>query len=151
MESKYNTLLHLQTLSLSSLTKYQRGLIKGHLVDMDNHFNEIFSSFDPLNPEFSLDNRIIDIFSNYFSFHLFSKYKDQYFKLHIQQLNNLAIELLNSPSNTLIVIDTSVRNNIATSITYIHIQNKPIIKTLYHTINVTSTEAELFAIKCGIN
>ena len=118
---------------------------------MDNHFNEIFSSFDPLNPEFSLDNRIIDIFSNYFSFHLFSKYKDQYFKLHIQQLNNLAIELLNSPSNTLIVIDTSVRNNIATSITYIHIQNKPIIKTLYHTINVTSTEAELFAIKCGIN
>ena len=48
-------------------------------------------------------------------------------------------------------MDASVKNNITTSIAYIHIYNKPITKTLYHTLNVTSTEAELFAIRCGIN
>ena len=32
-----------------------------------------------------------------------------------------------------------------------HILNQPIIKTLYHTMFVTSSEAELFAIRCGIN
>jgi len=32
-----------------------------------------------------------------------------------------------------------------------HIHNKPIIKTIHHAINVTSTEAKLFAIHCSIN
>jgi len=39
----------------------------------------------------------------------------------------------------------------ATSITYIYICNRPIVKTLHHTVNVTSMEAELFAIRCSIN
>ena len=56
-----------------------------------------------------------------------------------------------SLSSTLIVIDASIKNSVATSIVYIHIYNKPIIKTLYHTINIMSIEAELFAIRCGIN
>ena len=37
------------------------------------------------------------------------------------------------------------------SITYIHVCNRPIIKTIYHAANITSTEAKLFAIRCGIN
>ncbi len=32
-----------------------------------------------------------------------------------------------------------------------YISNQPLIKTLYHAAFVTSTEAKLFAIKCGIN
>ena len=51
-------------LSLSLLTGCQHGLIKGHLVDMENQFNEVFPSFDSLNPEFKLGDRIIDCFSN---------------------------------------------------------------------------------------
>jgi len=38
-----------------------------------------------------------------------------------------------------------------TSIAHIHIHDKPIIKTIHHTVNVTSTEAELFAIRYDIN
>jgi len=34
---------------------------------------------------------------------------------------------------------------------HIHICNKPIIKTLQSTINITSSEAEFFTIRCGIN
>ena len=143
--------MHLYPLLLSSLTGHQYGLIKGHLVNMDNQFNEVFPFFDPLNPEFNPGDRIINCFSNHFSFHLFSKNNDHLFKSHIQQLNNLAIESSNTPSNTLVVMDASVKNNVAFSIVYIHIHNKLVIKMLHHTINITSTEAKFFAIRCGIN
>ena len=36
-------------------------------------------------------------------------------------------------------------------ITHIHIHNRNVTKTIYYAVNVLSTEAELFAIKCGIN
>jgi len=45
----------------------------------------------------------------------------------------------------------SIKNQVATSIAHIHVSNNPIIKTLYYAVNVTSTKAELFAIRCGIN
>ena len=32
-----------------------------------------------------------------------------------------------------------------------HTYNRPIIKTIHHVVHVTNTEAELFAIRCGIN
>jgi len=84
MENKSNTPSQQHLLLLNSLTKYQHELIKGHLVDMDNCFNEVFPSFDPLNPKIFPGSRIIDIFSSRFYFYLFSKYKDQNFKSRIQ-------------------------------------------------------------------
>ena len=51
----------------------------------------------------------------------------------------------------LIALDASIKNNVATFITHIHMVDKPLTKTIHHAINVTSTEAELFAIRCGIN
>ena len=48
-------------------------------------------------------------------------------------------------------MDASVKNNMALSITHIHIHNKPIIKILHHAVNVTSIEAEFFTIRYGIN
>ena len=138
-------------LSLSLLTRRQCGLIKGHLVNMENWFNEVFPFFDLLNPKFKPGNRIIDCFSNCFSFHLFRKNLDCLFKSHIQQLNNLAIKSSNTSSNTLVVTDASVKNNVTSSIAHIHVHNKLIIKMLHHAVNITSTEAEFFAIRCGIN
>ena len=118
---------------------------------MDNCFNKVFPFFDPLNPEFSLGHRIIDIFSNCFSFHLFSKCKDDNLKAQIQQLDNLAIEYSSIPFYALIIIDASVKNNSATSISHTHIHNKPVTKILHHIVNITSTETELFAIRYSIN
>ena len=118
---------------------------------MDNQFNEVFPLFDPLNHEFSPENRIIDIFASHFSFHTFSKCNDKDLNKCIQQFDDLAIEASGIPSIALIVSDVSIKNNVATSISHIHIYNKPITKMLHHAVNVTSTEAELFAIKCSIN
>jgi len=68
-----------------------------------------------------------------------------------QQLDNLAIEALDISSITLVISDANIKNNVATSISHIYIHNKPITKTLHHAVNITSTEAELFAIRCSIN
>jgi len=49
------------------------------------------------------------------------------------------------------VLDTSIKNQVATSIAHIYTYDRPVVKTIHHTINVTLTEAKLFAIKYGIN
>jgi len=152
MEPKTLLLPRLHSLLLGSLSKCQKELIKGPVVDMDNCFNEVFSSFNPLNPEFALSCRIIDNFSSHFLFNLFSKHSNNNLKLQIHQLDNMTIESLNNPSHVLIIItDASIKNNIATSISHIHIWDVPIIKTLHHIVNIMSTETELFAIRCGVN
>ena len=51
----------------------------------------------------------------------------------------------------LIISDSGIKNDVATSIAHIHICDRPIIKIIHYTTNITSTEAELFAIKYGIN
>ena len=76
IEAKPNLLSIQHTLLLVSLTRCQCEHIKGHIVDMDNHYNEVFPSFDPLNPESSSSSRIIDIFASRFSFYLFNKCND---------------------------------------------------------------------------
>ena len=48
-------------------------------------------------------------------------------------------------------MDTSIKNNIATSILHTHISNQLLIKTLHHAAFVTSLEAELFTIRYGIS
>ena len=48
-------------------------------------------------------------------------------------------------------MDASIKNQVAMSIVHIYCWNYPIMKTIYHAINVISMEAELFTIRCGIN
>jgi len=118
---------------------------------MNNHFNKVFPSFDLINPELFPSHRIIDTHANCFSFHLFSKQANHNINSQVQELDKIAIELSDTPLTTLIISDASVKNNVATSIAYIHIRDKPIIKILQYTLNVTSTKAELVTIRCGIN
>jgi len=94
---------------------------------MDNRFNEVYPSFNPLHSELSPANRVIDTFSDHFSFHSFSKYKSN-LKEQTQKLNNLAIKSSVTPTLALVITDASVKNNVATSIAHIHIHNHSIIK-----------------------
>jgi len=48
-------------------------------------------------------------------------------------------------------MDASIKNNVATFILHTHILNHPLIKILHYVAFVTSAEAELFTIRCGIN
>ena len=116
---------------------------------MANKSHKCFPSFSSLNSEFSSSLRIIDIFSDCFSFNVCDKKKD--IKFRAQELDKLTLKSSSFSLVALIVSDASIKNNITTSITHIHMVDKPLMKTIHHAVNVTSTEAELFAIRCGIN
>jgi len=118
---------------------------------MNNRFNEVFSFFDPFNKEFTLGYRLIDVFLNCFSFHTPNKQNDTNLKVYIQSLNNIALNSSLELSIVLVMSDISIKNYVTIAIAHIHIHNKQVIKTIHHVINITSTEAELFAIRCGIN
>jgi len=63
----------------------------------------------------------------------------------------MVIESLSLPSTAITATDTSIKNNVAMFILHTHIPNRPLSRTIHHSAFVTSTEAELFAIRCGIN
>ena len=56
-----------------------------------------------------------------------------------------------SSHTALVVSDASIKHDIATLVSHIHMQDKPLIKIAHYTVFVTSTEAELFTIRYGFN
>jgi len=63
----------------------------------------------------------------------------------------MTVKSLCNPFHTLIITDASVKNNIATFISHIHIRDEPITKTLHYAVNIMSTKAELFTIRYSVN
>jgi len=149
IDSRLNSDSGLDVVALDSLTNRQQSLVKGHLVVSANRVNECFPSFNPLNSEFYPGLRVIDSFSDCISFNLFNKEKDD--KSCTQLLDEMVLESSSSSSVAIIASDASIKNNVAISIAYIHTHDKLLIKTIHHAVNITSTKAELFAIRCGIN
>ena len=72
----------------------QCAIIKGSIVDMDNRFNKVFLSFSLFNYEFLLGNRLIDIFSNHFSFHSLNKKSNHNIKSYLLKLNSITLQAL---------------------------------------------------------
>ena len=134
--------------AIRSLTNQQRNITKEHIIDANVKSYSIFPFFDPLHQEFTPGNWLSDKFSDHFSFNLVNKKGKE--NNRAQELDDLA--LYNSASLTaLIVTNASIKNDIATSVAHIHQTNIPLIKTVYHTVFVTNSEVELFAMKCRIN
>ena len=72
-------------------------------------------------------------------------------KKHFKKLEEITLRASSDLFSTIVVSDTSIKNQVPTSILHIHSFDKPVIKTLHRTINITTAEAELFAIQCSIN
>jgi len=70
---------------------------------------------------------------------------------HICKLDKHIFQALANLKTAVVVSNISIKNQVAISIAHIHFFNNPVIKTHHHTINVTSTKAELFAIRYSIN
>ena len=138
-------------LLLEWLTPKQCMNIKGTIVDINNRFNEIVSSFSLFNHEFLPENRLIDIFPNYFSFYSLDRKSKDSIKSHLCNLENVFLQLSSNPHVVIIVLDVSIKNNVAISIAYIHSHDSTVIKIIHHTVNVSLTEAEIFALRCSIN
>ena len=134
--------------TISSLMNRQRNIVKSHIIDSKTKSYGIFPSFAPLHQKFTPGYCISDKFSDCFSFNLVDKKgKDN---ICAQELDNLVLQ--NSlPLSALVVTDTSINDNIATLVMHIHQANSPLIKMVHHTMFITSSEAELFTMRCRIN
>ena len=118
-------------------------------MDSNNKLYGVFPSFSPLNLKFNLGSRIIDIFPDQISFNLANKGKNKSLRSH--QLDDMTIQSSMSPHTAIVVSDASIKNDITTSVLYIYIHDQSLVKMVHHAAFVTSTEAELFAIRCSIN
>ena len=125
----------------------QRSWLNSLLIDMNNKCDKFLSSFSLFNKEFSLGNRLINSFSNHFSF--YSQIQD--IKENLCKLNNITIQASFNSYSSIVIFDASIKNYIATSILYIHSYDSSVIKICYYAVNVSTTEAKLFTIRCGIN
>ena len=134
--------------AVGSLINCQRNIVKGHITDSKIKSYSIFSLFDLLHQEFTPGHCISDKFSDCFSFNLVDKKEKD--NIRTQELDNLVLQ--NSlPSSALIVTNASIKDNIATSVAHVHQANSPLIKTVHHTMFITSSEAELFTMRYEIN
>ena len=106
--------------NIGSLTNRQRSLTKGHIVDSSIKSYGIFPSFSPLDPEFSPGHRIVDNFSNRFSFNLVNKKEKSHNKLCDQELDKMVLQCSSEPHTALMITNASIKNDIATSISHIH-------------------------------
>jgi len=106
--------------------------VKGCIVDVNNRLNGIFNSFDPFSNKLSPRNRLIDIFPSYSSFYLSNKKCAKVKKAHLHKLDELIFHMSVDPKTTIVVSDASIKNQLTTSIAYIHIHNTPIVKMIHH-------------------
>jgi len=113
--------------------------------------NGIFPYFDLFSSKFSPTDKLIDIFPSYFSFHSMNrKYKESK-KVYIHELNKIIFQVVMDSKSVVVVSDASIKNQVTILIAYVHTHDSSVIKTIYHAINITLTEAKLFTIRCSIN
>ena len=131
---------------MKNLFPKQKLKIKGSIIDANNRLNGILKFFDLFNHKFSLGNRLVDLFSSHFFF-LSNKKSIKSRKSHLYKLNKVVFNASTDSKSTVIILDTSIKNNIVTSISHVYIYNLLVIKTIHHITNIISTKAKLFAIR----
>ena len=118
-------------------------------VDYKVSIITVFSSFNRLYKELFLSFQLIDTFPNHFLFYT-TNYKDKEARTtYLKKLNKIFNNFILNPNNVIVIFNTSIKNNVIISILHIYHNQNIITKTIYHTINITSTEVELFSIRCG--
>jgi len=102
----------------------QYSKIKSPIIDINNHLNKVLLSFDSLNKELSFRFHLVDIFLDCFSFLLVNQKDSDILTSYHNKLINIFENLLINQDNVLIITNTSIKNNVATSVSHIYIRDK---------------------------
>jgi len=151
LENNHADNAYLYYFSLEHITFKQYLKIKSSIVNTNNCLNGTFLLFDSLNNKFFPGSRLIDFFPNWFSFHKANYISKESKSSHLWNLSKIVFEVLSNVNLVIVILDASIKNNIATSITHIYSYSNPVKKTLHQAINVNMTEVELFTIRYGIS
>jgi len=141
----------LHWLAIDNSTEKQRLKIKSSVVDTNNYLNEIHPSFNRLYRELSSGFCLCDNLSNCFSFYKVDKKKHENIHNYLKSLDELLFNSFLNPNMVIIIADTRIRNNTATSVSHILSWYSDLSKIIHHTFKITLTKAELIAIRCSIN
>ena len=104
-----------------------------------------------MNKELSPGFCLIDNFSDCFFFHTVDHKDVETRTAHCNKLKNIFKDLSKKKDIILVIFDVSVKNNITTLVSHIRREQKIIMKTIHHTINIMFTKVELFAMRYGIS
>jgi len=129
------------------MTSEQQYKIKSSVSNANSWLNRIFPSFDSLNYEFCLGSRLINSFSSHFSFYKADHYSNESKSTYYCKLDKLIFNTSMEHSTVIIVLGTSIKNDVTTSIAYIHLFNNLLKKILHYVIINTLTEAKLFVFR----
>jgi len=135
----------------SKLTNKQWFNLKSPIKDVNERLNGVRECFNPFFPLFSPGSRVVDHFPSRFSFHssLSSSNEDLYH--HLQNLDQAFRSSQTAPHNITIIADESVKKSqVATAVAHIWLENSIIQCLQANSINITSIEAELMAIRLGL-
>jgi len=121
------------------------------IVDTNNQLNEVYPSFNRLNKELLPGFQLVDNFADHFSFNTVNCKNIEVNNAHICTLNKIFDDFLLNPNTILVISDASNKNNVVTLISHICSSQNILAKTIHCAINVTSTEVEMFSIRCEIN
>ena len=100
--------------------------------------------------EFSLGFYLIDIFSRCLSFYHTNCRNKESKTTHIHNHNKYIFNTLTNSKFVVVISNTSIKNNIAISITHVYSFSNSIKKKIHYTVNIMTTEAKLFAIRYSI-
>jgi len=91
-------------MAISQLTPKQNQKIKSPIIDINHHLNQVLPAFDNLNKELSSGFRLVDIFSDCFSFNIV-KHKDAKARIaYLNKLENIYRASKNNPDILFIII-----------------------------------------------
>ena len=117
-------------------------------MNTNNRLNRVFNSF---NNKLSPRNRLIDMYSSHFSSHHSDRKNSNTKKTHFHHLDKIVFNASSDPKISVVISNTSIKNQVTTYIAHVHTYDSSIVKTIYYTVNITFTEVELFTIRCGLN
>ena len=138
-------------MATSQLTIKQNIQLNSSIVDINHCLNKVLSAFNTLNSELKPGQCLADLFPDHFSFNTVKCSDPIARRVHLNKLNKVYFTSLSNDNTILVIADAGVRNNITTSVTHIYRGHSIIKRTCHQAMNILPTEAELFAIRYGIN
>jgi len=90
-----------------------------------------FLFFDLFSSEFSFRDRLIDIFSSHFSFYFTNRKSKESTKTYIHKLNKITFQVLVNSKSVVIILDTSIKNQVTILIVHVYTYNSFIIKIIH--------------------
>ena len=135
----------------SKLTNKQWSNLKSPIKDVNKRLNGVRDCYNPLFPLFSPGSRVVNHFSSRFSFHSPPSSSNEDLFHYLRNLDQAFRSSQISPHNIAIIVDGGIKKlQVATAVMHIWTDNSIVRCLQVNSINVTSIEAELMAIRLGL-